>query len=414
MLDLPSRDQLLDYLLSFNNVYDQMGRPGEGQVYLKSHLDRLIKTIQLLPRLKGKVRVLELGASPYFMTILIQKYLGYEVTPNNFYRDYGEPAENWEREAVTTSDRFGETYTFRFKQFNVELDPFPYADGSFDIVLCCELIEHLLVDPSHMLKEIHRVLKPGGVIFISTPNVARLENVFRLIHNRNIFHPYSGYGPYGRHNREYTANELAILLKMHNFVPKNIKVDNVYHSPPWLTTLIPLQRWRDCIFILGQKTNHPVQCYPNFLYANQSSRRRITRNMIDMVDDDVSPLGSGWYDLENWPQPVRWTGREATAFFVPNGEERVFGFRAVAGPLRTSGKIRINGQEAGAFSINPHECRDVLIPLPDTIKVGIKTGRVPRIEIQIYIQKIFIPARDIPGSKDKRRLGIAVEKLWLS
>jgi SAM-dependent methyltransferase len=46
---------------------------------------------------------------------------------------------------------------------------FPFADATFDRVQCIEVIEHLM-DPVTTLREINRVLKPGGELFISTPN----------------------------------------------------------------------------------------------------------------------------------------------------------------------------------------------------------------------------------------------------
>ncbi len=45
----------------------------------------------------------------------------------------------------------------------------PFADSSFDLVYSLEVIEHVKAYES-MVSEIHRVLKPGGVIFIQTPN----------------------------------------------------------------------------------------------------------------------------------------------------------------------------------------------------------------------------------------------------
>ena len=56
----------------------------------------------------------------------------------------------------------GETFDCDVDHFDAERDIFPYADASFDTVLCCELIEHLSADPMHMMSEINRILKPGG------------------------------------------------------------------------------------------------------------------------------------------------------------------------------------------------------------------------------------------------------------
>ena len=134
-LKLPPREQILNYLLSFN-LFEKKGRAEEGITYASLHLDRLLKTIEVIPRIDGLVRVLELGANPFFMTILIQKYLGYTITPANFFCDYGELPDA-EDSVIITSTRFNESYTFQYRMFNVERDIFPYEDGAFDIVLCC-------------------------------------------------------------------------------------------------------------------------------------------------------------------------------------------------------------------------------------------------------------------------------------
>ena len=45
---------------------------------------------------------------------------------------------------------------------------YPFADASFDAAVCADVIEHV-DDPTAMLREIHRVLRPGGVLAITTP-----------------------------------------------------------------------------------------------------------------------------------------------------------------------------------------------------------------------------------------------------
>ncbi|MBN2370509.1 MAG: class I SAM-dependent methyltransferase [Vicinamibacteria bacterium] len=57
-----------------------------------------------------------------------------------------------------------------------EASPLPYRDGAFDALFAGELIEHL-DDPSAALAEFGRVLKPGGVLILTTPNRLRLANV---------------------------------------------------------------------------------------------------------------------------------------------------------------------------------------------------------------------------------------------
>jgi SAM-dependent methyltransferase len=106
-----------------------------------------------------------------------------------------------------------------FSSFNVNLEasPLPVEDGRYDLVLFCEVLEHFTMDPLHALNEIWRVLKPGGTLILTTPNVARYENVVALIEGRNLYDPYSGYGPHGRHNREYSRHELHMLMRHAGF-----------------------------------------------------------------------------------------------------------------------------------------------------------------------------------------------------
>lgn len=56
----------------------------------------------------------------------------------------------------------------------------PYRDGLFDIVTATEVIEHL-ENPRSFLRDINRVLKPGGLCVLSTPNVLSLNSRLRYL-----------------------------------------------------------------------------------------------------------------------------------------------------------------------------------------------------------------------------------------
>lgn len=105
------------------------------------------------------------------------------------------------------------------KSLNIEKDNWPFADKSFDLVLMSKIVEHLTADPMVYLKEAKRVLKPGGKIFITTPNVVRLQNLMMLLWGKNIYFPLEQLEQniYARHNREYTLEELKAVLQKAGF-----------------------------------------------------------------------------------------------------------------------------------------------------------------------------------------------------
>jgi SAM-dependent methyltransferase len=59
----------------------------------------------------------------------------------------------------------------------------PFADGSFDLVLAGEVLEHMPF-PDTLLEEISRVLTPDGVLVGSVPNAFRLKNRLRFLFGR--------------------------------------------------------------------------------------------------------------------------------------------------------------------------------------------------------------------------------------
>ena len=170
--------------------------------YARGHFWRFVRTWNLVRDLEGQA--LELGSNPYFTTMLLRELTDLDLTLANYFGSAGET----EQEVVY---RNGKT-TLTSQLFDVERDRFPFEDDSFDVVLFCELIEHLTTDPVAALREIKRVLKPDGVLVLTTPNATRLENVERIVRGENVYDPYSAHGALGRHNREYTKQELRELV----------------------------------------------------------------------------------------------------------------------------------------------------------------------------------------------------------
>jgi ubiquinone/menaquinone biosynthesis C-methylase UbiE len=55
----------------------------------------------------------------------------------------------------------------------------PFADSSFDIVISCETIEHV-PDAQSALNEMHRVARPGGRLFLTTPNYLNFMGLYEI------------------------------------------------------------------------------------------------------------------------------------------------------------------------------------------------------------------------------------------
>ncbi|RNG30517.1 class I SAM-dependent methyltransferase [Streptomyces botrytidirepellens] len=100
----------------------------------------------------------------------------------------------------------------------------PFADGSADACVFSEVVEHL-VDPDAALDEIRRVLRPGGHLLLSTPNLAAWYNRGLLLAGvQPVFSEVSLRGIHGRPGREvvghlrlYTARALRGFLTASGF-----------------------------------------------------------------------------------------------------------------------------------------------------------------------------------------------------
>jgi len=57
--------------------------------------------------------------------------------------------------------------------------PLPWPEAGFDLILCIEGIEHL-EDAFAFLREMHRLLKPGGSLIVTTPNIISLRSRMRF------------------------------------------------------------------------------------------------------------------------------------------------------------------------------------------------------------------------------------------
>lgn len=95
-------------------------------------------------------------------------------------------------------------YASRYVQEG-SLTALPFADNTFDTVLCLDVLEHLYYnEQKQALNEIHRVLKPGGTILFSCPNLAHFTSRLKLMFRGRLLRTASvGHHPGDRPMLEY-------------------------------------------------------------------------------------------------------------------------------------------------------------------------------------------------------------------
>jgi SAM-dependent methyltransferase len=189
--------------------------PDEGaRRYLAKHIPRLARTLALVPPPQTTSRALELGCYMQ-ITPLLDRFCGYREVRGAYY---GPPGKI-DRKTMPFPDR---EFICEIDHFDAERDRFPYPDEHFDLVVAGEIIEHMTYDPMHLLLESRRVLREGGYLLLTTPNIASLASVFKILEGKNNPQIYPHYkipdgDPEAGHRREYTAWEIGEASKAAGF-----------------------------------------------------------------------------------------------------------------------------------------------------------------------------------------------------
>lgn len=209
--------------------------------YFVSHCSRLYQTCRrfdLFDRALGSV--LEIGPFyGYTPFILRPRSTSYHVLEGDDPVAYPlKPLyekRHIEAEFVDLFEIFGPTHTA------------PHAlsltDNSFDTILCWETMEHFNFNPVKFVRELKRVLRPGGRACITVPNKVSFRNLgtFMLGRSENhlidsyfVFEEYLSQGKkafYGFHWREYSASELRRLFDRAGLQVRHCSTFNSFQNP---------------------------------------------------------------------------------------------------------------------------------------------------------------------------------------
>ncbi|HVG10973.1 MAG TPA: methyltransferase domain-containing protein [Thermoanaerobaculia bacterium] len=208
-----SSAEVREYLMS---IELEGTTPAFTASYVGDALRRFLHTLSFIPLPAGR-RILELGGNPYFFHILLRRiFPGSSVEAANFFDHNIFSREIGSATHRLRSPLLGEEWTFTYPTFNLEAVPrYPLPPASFDLIFFCETLEHLVVNPLAVFRKIRRLLAPGGHLIITLPNAVRLTNLALMLDGHNFFdlyHPDNGI--HGRHNREFTLDEMKNLLAL--------------------------------------------------------------------------------------------------------------------------------------------------------------------------------------------------------
>jgi SAM-dependent methyltransferase len=118
---------------------------------------------------------------------------------------------------------------------DIEKDPLPFADGSFDCIVYGDILEHL-VDPWTTLNSQRRLLTPAGAVVVSIPNVAYWRNVLDILRGR---WEYTASGTLdATHLRFFTWAGIEQLLDQAGYRVERVKTPLVRGGKAWILNRI--------------------------------------------------------------------------------------------------------------------------------------------------------------------------------
>jgi SAM-dependent methyltransferase len=146
--------------------------PAAVEIKPISHTSTNDKVFALvMPHVRAGARVVDVGAGEGYFSKMVGDRVSAELGRS--------PAS-----VLAACDLFPQYFRYE----GVTCDPInadgslPYADGAFHVACSLEVIEHIK-DQFAFTRELHRIVKPGGVAIVSTPNVLNLNSRVRYLHS---------------------------------------------------------------------------------------------------------------------------------------------------------------------------------------------------------------------------------------
>lgn len=215
----------------------------EGEYgYLTRHRNNYITTIKdILRPFEAKdtksLKVLEIGCFLGLTSIVLSE-LGFKVTATDI------------KEFISCENLQKKLNRHRVEYVECDLGSYslPFGDEQFDAVIMCEVLEHLNFNPLPVIKEVNRVLKQDGLLYLTVPNAASAYNRRQLLEGKSFHNPIQDYfdqlDPHinsivGIHWREYTTGEVREMLEKLDFEVTGQRYDS---APPRKGLILNIKR----------------------------------------------------------------------------------------------------------------------------------------------------------------------------
>jgi SAM-dependent methyltransferase len=392
----------------------------EGQDRMSNRLDDriLLRLSELLPNLKdrGPLDVLLLSGGFYRGERVIRAPGGSRISPVTII-DHSIP-----KASPAPCSELPDGQAMQLSAEALESTSLPFRAGSFDEVIMAGVLEYLRFNPSGLIYECHRVLKPDGFLMLAAPDVHCYDNFRRLLEGRNIFGRFPASMASQKTVRHFGLGELKLILGASGFdlVAQERESPEIGSLPREsdFRNFRDLRRFFDSdgVVEVGPFSHMLLCCSKGGrssyrIPAELVTRARLSlmyyRNFIRMDENDDLQLGSGWYDRETGTSfPYRWSGPKAEFFLRREKGERLIEIRGrIPGASETpplprlcaeGRELEVRGESSGSWqALWAVLCDD----LPSFIRFSIESNG------------IFRPS-DFGGS-DPRELGMAVTSLAL-
>lgn len=235
--------------------------------YHKTHEARLARTIELIYEARPEGVLLEIGTSG-FIPIALKKLL-----PNlevwGTYFDTSLPPVT-EIEVGVGAEKM----MMKVACLDLEHEPLPINNSMIDHVICCEVLEHMEIDPMYMLGELNRVSKESASLLLTTPNVLSSRGLTKMMNGIEpyFFMQYHKNRQYNRHNYEYSARTLRSVLTAAGY-DVTVWSEDLFEDPmPNVVDRLSqagftIQNTGDNLIATGRKISGVVERYPSDIYV---------------------------------------------------------------------------------------------------------------------------------------------------